>query len=344
NGYGFVDFESPTSAESAVKALQAKGIQAQMAKVGISLPHRLPSQQEQDPTNLYIANLPLNFKENDVDNMLAKYGQVISTRILRDTTGQSKGVGFARMENKEKCEQIIQIFNGNSLPGSKEPLLVKFADGGNKKRSLYKSPDQRIWREGGEGAPVSYDPSTMTQNGVTTQHMLPATLTQYGRHYSAAQTMQGYSLPGNPWLPQYMLPATPHMTQVEVSGFPKINHCYNVFFLLFAVTIIYFIYYFQMMPPSDPNSMQFSSAVIPQLTTHMSALQLSTPGSYIAASPHPYQFYGPGASIIHAVPIPDSEQTSTAASPDESYQPYPQANQQPNQTPTAVNTIFRTII
>jgi len=45
---------------------------------------------------LYIANLPLNFKENDVDNLLAKYGQVISTRILRDTAGQSKGVGFAR--------------------------------------------------------------------------------------------------------------------------------------------------------------------------------------------------------------------------------------------------------
>jgi RNA recognition motif-containing protein len=53
-------------------------------------------QQEQDPTNLYIANLPLNFKENDVDSLLAKYGQVISTRILRDTAGQSKGVGFAR--------------------------------------------------------------------------------------------------------------------------------------------------------------------------------------------------------------------------------------------------------
>jgi hypothetical protein len=54
------------------------------------------------------------------------------------------------MESKEKCEQIIQIFNGNPLAGSKEPLLVKFADGGNKKRSLYKSPDQRLWRDGGE--------------------------------------------------------------------------------------------------------------------------------------------------------------------------------------------------
>jgi hypothetical protein len=42
-GYGFVDFETPASAESAVKALQAKGVQAQMAKVGISLLRRLPS-------------------------------------------------------------------------------------------------------------------------------------------------------------------------------------------------------------------------------------------------------------------------------------------------------------
>lgn len=35
-GYGFVDFENDVCAENAVKGLQAKGIQAQMAKVGIS--------------------------------------------------------------------------------------------------------------------------------------------------------------------------------------------------------------------------------------------------------------------------------------------------------------------
>lgn len=34
-GYGFVDFESPASAEGAVKALIANNVQAQMAKVGI---------------------------------------------------------------------------------------------------------------------------------------------------------------------------------------------------------------------------------------------------------------------------------------------------------------------
>ncbi|KAI5644281.1 RNA recognition motif domain-containing protein [Phthorimaea operculella] len=100
-GYGFVDFETIASAEAAVKGLQAKGVQAQMAK-----------QQEQDPTNLYMANLPPHFKENDVDQLLAKFGQVVSTRILRDTHGHSKGVGFARMESREKCEQIIQQGSG----------------------------------------------------------------------------------------------------------------------------------------------------------------------------------------------------------------------------------------
>lgn len=50
------------------------------------------------------------------------------------------------MESKEKCEQIIQMFNGKALQGAKDPLLVKFADGGNKKKP-YKSS---IWRETGD--------------------------------------------------------------------------------------------------------------------------------------------------------------------------------------------------
>ena len=33
-GYGFVDFDSPASAQKAVTALKAGGVQAQMAKVG----------------------------------------------------------------------------------------------------------------------------------------------------------------------------------------------------------------------------------------------------------------------------------------------------------------------
>uniref|UniRef100_A0A3Q3F5L2 RNA binding motif, single stranded interacting protein 2b n=1 Tax=Labrus bergylta TaxID=56723 RepID=A0A3Q3F5L2_9LABR len=103
-GYGFVDFDSPASAQKAVTALKAGGVQAQMAK-----------QQEQDPTNLYISNLPQSMDEQELENMLKPFSQAISTRILRDANGTSRGVGFARMESTEKCEAIIQHFNGKYI-------------------------------------------------------------------------------------------------------------------------------------------------------------------------------------------------------------------------------------
>lgn len=34
--------------------------------------------------------------EQELENMLKPFGQVISTRVLRDSSGTSRGVGFAR--------------------------------------------------------------------------------------------------------------------------------------------------------------------------------------------------------------------------------------------------------
>ncbi|EPB69617.1 hypothetical protein ANCCEY_11294 [Ancylostoma ceylanicum] len=92
-------------------------------------------QQEQDPTNLYIANLPPNFNEQMLESALSPYGMVISTRILRNADGNSRGVGFARMDSKEKCEEIIAALNGKLIEGmdpNATPLLVKQADTGRK--------------------------------------------------------------------------------------------------------------------------------------------------------------------------------------------------------------------
>ncbi|KAI1891110.1 hypothetical protein AGOR_G00160590 [Albula goreensis] len=162
-GYGFVDFDSPAAAQKAVTALKASGVQAQMAK-----------QQEQDPTNLYISNLPLSMDEQELEAMLKPFGQVISTRILRDANGTSRGVGFARMESTEKCEAIIQHFNGKyiktppGVPVPTEPLLCKFADGGQKKRQNQGKylHNGRPWTRDGEtgGMTLTYDPTAL-QNG-----------------------------------------------------------------------------------------------------------------------------------------------------------------------------------
>ncbi|XP_026462488.1 protein alan shepard-like isoform X2 [Ctenocephalides felis] len=316
-GYGFVDFELPQSAENAVKGLQAKGIQAQMAKVGIwLLPRatvRCMQQQEQDPTNLYIANLPVNYKETDVDSMLNKYGQVISTRILRDTQGQSKGVGFARMESKEKCEMIISAFNGIQLQGAKDPLLVKFADGGNKKKNMYKSPDPRsqMWRTdvpdvsytshpeflSQPGMAVGYEPA-LAQNGSA---MLP--FNRYGQP-GQGNPVGAYSLPQ--WLPQYVM--QPAMQSIEYVPMPHLQYKEGgVGAPGRGISMV-------MGPDAVGGPMQYS-AVLPQLTTHVSALQLGTGGSYI--SPHPFQYYHPGSTSI-IMPIQDAE-APAASSPEESY-------------------------
>uniref|UniRef100_A0A3Q0SXP1 RNA binding motif single stranded interacting protein 2 n=1 Tax=Amphilophus citrinellus TaxID=61819 RepID=A0A3Q0SXP1_AMPCI len=131
-------------------------------------------QQEQDPTNLYISNLPVSMDEQELESMLKSFGQVISTRILRDANGTSRGVGFARMESTEKCEAIIQHFNGKfiktppGVPVPTEPLLCKFADGGQKKRQNQSKYLQngRPWARDGDtgGMTLAYDPTAL-QNG-----------------------------------------------------------------------------------------------------------------------------------------------------------------------------------
>ncbi|XP_071211950.1 RNA-binding motif, single-stranded-interacting protein 1-like isoform X3 [Salvelinus alpinus] len=166
--YGFVDFDSPAAAQKAVTALKTSGVQAQMAKV---------RQQEQDPTNLYISNLPLSMDEQELETMLKPFGQVISTRILRDSNGTSRGVGFARMESTEKCDSVISHFNGKFIktpPGvtvPPEPLLCKFADGGQKKRQSQYTflQNSRAWARDGDarlaGMTLTYDTTAAMQNG-----------------------------------------------------------------------------------------------------------------------------------------------------------------------------------
>lgn len=282
-GYGFVDFETMSSAEAAVKGLQAKGVQAQMAK-----------QQEQDPTNLYMANLPPHFKENDVDQLLAKFGQVVSTRILRDTNGHSKGVGFARMESREKCEQIIQMFNGNPLAGAKEPLLVKFADGGNKKKALYNKQGSetggRPWRDNADG--IAQGMAVSGVYGATGAGAADCGVAGVYRAGGAAAGIYG-------------------VTGYHHHHHPMHHHHHHA-----AGAAPHWLAAPYLLPPAGPAIPH----VDPSQYVNWDSLRPDNELYYIAS--HPYQYFaGPAPSIIHALPL-DSEHASTAASPDEAYQSY----------------------
>ncbi|XP_072530347.1 RNA-binding motif, single-stranded-interacting protein 3-like isoform X2 [Salminus brasiliensis] len=226
-GYGFVDFDSPAAAQKAVSSLKATGVQAQMAK-----------QQEQDPTNLYISNLPVSMDEQDLEGMLKPFGHVISTRILRDANGVSRGVGFARMESTEKCEVVIQHFNGKylktppAIPAPPEPLLCKFADGGQKKKqSQSKYTQNRAWsRDGETGVTLTYDPATM-QNGFYSSPYSFASNRMIAQTsitpFITASPVSTYQVQSTSWMPhqQYVMqPAgtviTPSLEHTTVSMQP----------------------------------------------------------------------------------------------------------------------------
>ncbi|XP_065189376.1 RNA-binding motif, single-stranded-interacting protein 1-like isoform X2 [Sycon ciliatum] len=151
-GYGFVDFETHQAAATALTALKDQAVDVHFARLSLEKPHghgqmnstsagHSSNSSERasnlDTTNLYIANLPYNVDEKTLESILEPCGTIVSTRILRDlSTGQSKGVGFCRMQTKESCERAIAKFNGQVLPSfpGTTPLHVKFADISNRRR------------------------------------------------------------------------------------------------------------------------------------------------------------------------------------------------------------------
>ncbi|XP_023261331.1 RNA-binding motif, single-stranded-interacting protein 1 [Seriola lalandi dorsalis] len=294
-GYGFVDFDSPAAAQKAVAALKTTGVQAQMAK-----------QQEQDPTNLYISNLPLSMDEQELENMLKHYGQVISTRILRDSSGTSRGVGFARMESTEKCDAVISHFNGKfiktpaGVPVPPEPLLCKFADGGQKKRQSQNKFAQngRGWARDGDsrlaGMTLTYDPSAAAmQNGF----FPPA--------YSISNRMIAQTS-----MSPYMSPVSTYQVQ-NPSWVP-----HQQYIMQHPGTVI--------SPSMDPSlSLQPTSMMAP-LSQQMSHLSLGSAGTFMAANTAMQGAYIPQYAHMQTTTVPVEENGAhSQVDSSRNHSPYP---------------------
>jgi len=66
---------------------------------------------------LYVGNLPWSTKAEDLTETFAQFGEVTSSRIIRDRqTGRSRGFGFLEVAD-EDVESIIAALNGKELGG-----------------------------------------------------------------------------------------------------------------------------------------------------------------------------------------------------------------------------------
>ncbi|KAI8618853.1 hypothetical protein BC830DRAFT_1078950 [Chytriomyces sp. MP71] len=130
-GFGFVMYETIEEAQYALTELAKLGYNVSFAKETFNT--KLKNLQDEESTNVYVSNLPLEMDEEGMLKLFAPH-TVISTKILRDPATQlSRGVGFARMDSRASATAVIGEFNGTILE-SGQCLQVRFADSAAQKR------------------------------------------------------------------------------------------------------------------------------------------------------------------------------------------------------------------
>jgi RNA recognition motif-containing protein len=68
--------------------------------------------------NIYVGNLSWNLKDQDLSNLFATHGEVVSAKIVTDKfTGRSKGFGFVEMANDDQAQAAIAALNGSEVDG-----------------------------------------------------------------------------------------------------------------------------------------------------------------------------------------------------------------------------------
>ncbi|PBP17405.1 RNA binding protein MSSP-2 [Diplocarpon rosae] len=141
-GFGFAKYFTIRDSELCIRGFYKLGYEVGFARVPYSKPKalntahidtqesfnsRLKAEGDEESTNLYVSNLPKNMTECELGAIFMDY-VVQSSRILRDPQNNSRGVGFARFESREVCEEIIRKFHGHPIGEEGLLLQVRYAD------------------------------------------------------------------------------------------------------------------------------------------------------------------------------------------------------------------------
>lgn len=108
-GYGFLDYANPESAEQAINILNGHKIQNKTLKVAYSKP---PGSSKN--VNLHVTGLGPNTDDNKLNELFGIYGEIVTTKILRNLDGSSKGAGFVLFKEKPHADAAMKALNGYS--------------------------------------------------------------------------------------------------------------------------------------------------------------------------------------------------------------------------------------
>lgn len=116
-GYGFVQFESEESAQSAIDKLNGMLLNDKQVYVG----HFQRKQDRENAlsstkfNNVYVKNLSESITDGELKTIFGEYGTITSAVVMRDVDGKSKGFGFVNFENADAAAQAVEALNGKKF-------------------------------------------------------------------------------------------------------------------------------------------------------------------------------------------------------------------------------------
>jgi len=123
-GYGFVNFVKKEDAERAIEKKDGEKVLHKQIRVAFSRRGEGPDAIKN--ANLFVGNLPLAWKEGDLERAFKQHGSVIKCKVLIDQlTGVSRGCGFVLFSKTAEADNAIKEIDGKKLAGCEKALLVK---------------------------------------------------------------------------------------------------------------------------------------------------------------------------------------------------------------------------
>ncbi|KAL8504979.1 hypothetical protein ACS0TY_016252 [Phlomoides rotata] len=138
-GFGFVNFEKPENAKSAVEALHGSQLGSKVLYVARAQKKsereaRLRRQYEEkkkeqilkyQDSNVYVKNIDDDVTDDELREWFSQCGTITSVKIMRDDKGVSKGFGFVCFSIPEEAYRAVFTFHGCIL--RRKPLYVSIA-------------------------------------------------------------------------------------------------------------------------------------------------------------------------------------------------------------------------
>ncbi|OVA17016.1 RNA recognition motif domain [Macleaya cordata] len=139
-GFGFVNFQNPDNAASAVENLNGStfnddkvwyvGRAQRKAEREAELKARYEQERngvsdKLQGTNLYLKNLDDSINDENLKELFSEFGTITSCKVMLDPQGQSRGSGFVAFSTSEEATKALNEMNGKIV--GRKPLYVAMA-------------------------------------------------------------------------------------------------------------------------------------------------------------------------------------------------------------------------